>query len=232
MQGTRAPGHAKCSGNFRGDHPSSSEVEKTSITPRESTGLKGWVPYSCICSRAGTKEMPGQINEWSSYLGWPRNEGSPQMSLNSCPPHLLCSNAKYVFISEKKGREKERRKVGLGGEGGRGRGKGYPSSLLLFDAEMGVLSGQLEENCCKKQFCSPINKTRRYSRAWIISKKSSNTLMPSLGDLAVPTMCFRSICLPSDSPSLGTWHPHTQSVTRLLQTLPQPYWHYFHSSKL
>lgn len=119
MQGTRAPGHAKCSGNFRGDHPSSSEVEKTSITPRESTGLKGWVPYSCICSRAGTKEMPGQINEWSSYLGWPRNEGSPQMSLNSCPQHLLCSNAKYVFISEKKGREKEREEEG--GAGGRRR---------------------------------------------------------------------------------------------------------------
>ena len=77
--------------------------------------------------------MPGQINEWSSYLGWRRNEDSPQMSLNSCPPHLLCSNAKYVFISEKKGREKEREV-----EGG---GKGCPSSLLLFDAEMGVLSG-------------------------------------------------------------------------------------------
>ena len=63
--------------------------------------------------------MPGQINEWSSYLGWPRNEGSPQMSLNSGPQHLLCSNAKYVFISEKKGREKEREEEG--GAGGRRR---------------------------------------------------------------------------------------------------------------
>ena len=138
----RALGLAKCLGNFRGDYPSSGEVEKTGITPRESSGLKGWVPYSCICSREGTKEMKGHINEWSSYLDWPRNEDSSQMSLNSCPPHVRGSNAKYVFISKKKGREKEREEAGgMGREGGRGGGKGCPSSLLLFNTEMGVLSG-------------------------------------------------------------------------------------------
>lgn len=86
--------------------------------------------------------MKGHINEWSSYLDWPRNENSSQMSLNSCPPHVRGSNAKYVFISKKKGREKEQEEAGgMGREGGRGGGKGCPSSLLLFNTEMGVLSG-------------------------------------------------------------------------------------------